>query len=128
VLFVDPVGGEILDQPIIERAVGVERERSTQCGGVTGIRRRADVTQVGGGRDASDCAGVATAAKVAVLAVPRDCTCCSGIRDIDAVRRQADTDLELLALPGQISRRRTLFTREREIDSAVSGVRAARRQ
>src|SRR5437762_1231087 len=68
VLLVDPIRGEILDEPVIERPVGIECEASAQRGGVPGVGRCADVPKVGGGGHASHGARVATAAKVAVLA------------------------------------------------------------
>src|SRR5258706_16319115 len=68
VLLVDSIRGEILDQSEIERAVRIEREASAGCHAcvVSGIGRRADVAKIGGGGDASNCASVPTAAKIAV--------------------------------------------------------------
>src|SRR5262249_16851973 len=85
--------------------------------------RRADVGEIGGGGDGADLAGVAAAAEVAVLPIPRHravrMTCSNETREIDAVRRQADADLDVLTLTGQVSVRRARFTREREIDFTV---------
>jgi len=89
----DSIGGEILDQPEIERAVRIEREAPAQRRRMASIGRRADVTQIGGGDDVSDCAGVAAATQVAVPAVPGHGTCSRRAREIDLVRRQADTNL-----------------------------------
>src|SRR5262245_27901189 len=125
VLLVDSIRGEVLDQPPIQRVVWIERKAPAWCA-VAGICLSADVTKIRGGGDGSDLADVATAAKVAVLAIPRHRTRSSWVRHIDAVRRQADTDPDLLALTGQVSSRRTRFTREREIDFTVWRVRRTR--
>src|SRR5207253_4587430 len=94
--------------------------------GVPGIGRSADIAKISGGGDASDSAGVAATAKVAVLAVPGHRARGNRVRDIGAVWRQADTNDEVLALTGEVSRRRTRFSRESEIHSTVRSGRPAR--
>src|SRR5439155_4542764 len=86
VLLMDAIRSKILDESAIERTVRVECETPTERSGVPGIGRSADIAKISGGGDASDRAGVATAAKVAVLAVPLHRTC----QDIDAVWWQSD--------------------------------------
>src|SRR5206468_10924564 len=119
VLFMDSIRSEILDQPVIECPIRIERESSAHRRGVPRIGVSADVPEIGGRSDGLDDACITTASDVAVPAVPRYRTSRSRARDIDAVGRQADTDLELLALARQVSRRRTRFTRESEIHFAV---------